>query len=429
MSKKLLLVSCLLVLSSAVCAATYTVREASGLPDGASVFDVNNYGQAAGLYTGADGRSRALRWVVDGAMVDLGQGYGVDINNYGQILVQSPAGSFVSNPDGTVLDLRSVISGQFYPQRINDLGWVTGYVLVSTGRYRGFVWSAEAGTMLLGLLAGDATGFAMDVNNRGQVAGYSLNSGQSYARPFLWSSESGLSELAPAPDATYSTPFRINDVGQIIGSGSGYLGYRSVLWNPDGSVVDLGIGEASDLNNLGQVIVSEYPGSYVLNPDGNWVELPQPLGALGIQAYGINDNGVAVGKTITASGMARATIWEPQTNPEVSVVTVSVDIRPNSINTKSKGPINCFIELPAGHALEDIDVASLRLEGVQPVRDSGVVGDDDGDGVPDLQVQFSREALCGVLQAGSNTVVLTGSLVGDTPISGEAVIEVVQKGK
>jgi len=428
-STKPLLVFCLLVLSSAVCATTYTVREAPGLPDGASLLDINNYGQAAGLFTDADGRSHAMRWSSDGTMVDLGQGYGVDINNAGQVLVQSSIGSFISNPDGTVLDLRSVISGQFYPQRINDYGWVAGYMLVSTGRYRGLVWSAEAGTVLLDLLVGDATGFAMDVNNLGQVVGYSLNSGQSCARPFLWSNGFGLIEIAPAPGATYSTPSRMNDAGQIIGSASGALGYRSVLWNPDGTVVDLGLGEVSDLNNSGQVVMREYPAAYLLNPDGSRTDLPVPDGAMGIQAYGINDYGVVVGKTVTGSGVVRATIWEPMAESS-PLVTAAVELTPNKINTKSKGPVNCFIELPAdGPTPQEIDFTSLRLAGVEPMRDRGALGDHDDDGIPDLMVQFSREELRGVLQVGANVVALVGNLVDGTQIFGEAEIEVVGRGK
>lgn len=430
MSRKPLLAVCLLVLSSAVCATTYTVREASGLPDGASLLDMNNYGQAAGLFTAADGQSHAMRWSPQGDYVDLGQGYGVDINNAGQVLVQSPTSSFISNLDGTILDLRSVISGQFYPQRMNDSGWVAGYSPYSAGRYRGFVWSIEAGTLVLPLPTGDATGFAMDVNNLGQVVGYSLNSGQSYARPFIWSSGTGLVALPPAPDATYSMPLRLNDVGQIIGSGSGYLGYRSVLWNPDGTVFDLGFGEAADLNNSGQVLMREYPASYLLNPDGSRTDLPMPDGAMGIVAYGINDQGVVVGKSILSTGVVRATIWEPQPDVQMVVITAVIDIQPNNINLKSKGNVSCFIELAAdGPALEDIDLASLRLEGIAPARDDAVFGDYDGDGIPDLMVRFSREALCGVLQPGSPTVTLSGSLVNGDELTGEDTIRVIAGGK
>jgi len=430
MSRKLLLAVCLLVLSSAVCATTYTIGEAFGLPDGASLFDINNSGQAAGLLMGADGRSHAMRWSLQGDYVDLGQGYGVDINNAGQVLVQNPTSSFISNLDGTILDLRSVIAGQIYPQRMNDLGWVAGYMLYSAGRYRGFVWSMEAGTVVLPIPTGDATGFAMDVNNLGQVVGYSLNSGQSYARPFIWSSGTGLVALPSAPDATYSMPLRLNDVGQIIGSGSGYLGYRSVLWNPDGTVSDLGFGEAADLNNAGQVLMREYPGSYVLNPDGSRAELPAPDGAMGIMAYGINDQGVVVGKSILNTGVVRATIWEPLPDVQVVVITAVIDVQPNTINLKSKGYVACFVELPAdGPIVEDIEFDSLRLGGVAPARGEGGFGDYDGDGIPDLMVRFSREALRSVLQPGSCLITLTGSFVNGDELTGEDTVKVIAGGK
>lgn len=415
-------------MSSALCATTYTVRDLSDLPDGAYLLDLDDYGQAAGLFTGADGRSHAVRCSLQGGYTDLGLAYGVDINNYGQVLVQSPISCFISNPDGTVLDLRPLLPTQSYPQRINDLGWVAGYMLYSTGRYRGFVWSSETGTIVLPLPIGDATGFAMDVNNAGQVAGYSLNSAQSYARASIWTSASGLIPMQSAPQATYSMPARLNDAGQAIGTGTGYLGYRSVLWNPDGTVFDLGFGEASDLNSAGQVLMREFPQSYVLDADSSRSDLPGPEGAMGVMAYGINNRGVVVGKIILGTGVARATVWEPKAD----AIKAVIDIQPNVINARSKGKgfLNCFIELPADGpaAVEEIDLASITLQGLAVDR-GGAIGDYDLDGIPDLMVKFSREQLRDQLQAGTNTVVLAGVLKDGTEITGEGVIEIVTGGK
>lgn len=429
MIRKLVPAVCLLVLSSVTCAATYTFCEPSALPDGAYLLDVNNHGEAFGVFVGSDGRWHTLRCSLQGEWVDLGPSYGLDINDLGRILSQGPASYLLSDPDGTVLDLGLLISGQSYPQRMNDSSWVAGYALYSVGRYRAFLWSAEAGTLLLPVPLGDVTAFAADVNNCGQVIGYSLDSAQSYARPFIWSGSTGLLELSPVPDATHAMPSRINDLGQIIGTATGYLGYRSVLWNTDGSVVDLGAGDVADLNNNGQVVIREYPLSYVLNPDGSRDDLPMPDGAMMTQAYGMNDQGVVVGKTITSDGRVRAAVWEKPGEAEATVIVAMIDIQPNKINLKSKGYIACFIEFPPdGPSPEDIQFASLKLAGIEPARDGGI-GDYDNDGIPDLMVQFSREALRGVLQPGLCTLALTGCLADGVEITGECTLSVISPGK
>jgi hypothetical protein len=71
-------------------------------------------------------------------------------------------------------------------------------------------------------------------------------------------------------------------------------------------------------------------------------------------------------------------------------------ITPKTLNLKSKGrAVTTFLELPAGLAPADIDLSTLRLEGVLPVviPPTPKAGDSDGDGHPDLMAKFSRQAL------------------------------------
>jgi uncharacterized membrane protein len=52
----------------------------------------------------------------------------------------------------------------------------------------------------------------------------------------------------------------INDQGQIAGTLENSLGYRAVMWNPDGSIIDLGVPQGLDssaanaINNNGQIV-------------------------------------------------------------------------------------------------------------------------------------------------------------------------------
>ena len=91
----------------------------------------------------------------------------------------------------------------------------------------------------------------------------------------------------------------------------------------------------------------------------------------------------------------------------------SLAVNPKNLNLKSQGRVvTTFLELPAGVAPVDIDLSSLRLEGVLPFMSPPTpkLGDGDGDGTPDLMVKFSRVDLINLLcETGRTTgdVVLT----------------------
>ena len=115
--------------------------------------------------------------------------------------------------------------------------------------------------------------------------------------------------------------------------------------------------------------------------------------------------------------------WRP-------VIEVTLDIKPDTLNPKSKGQyITACIELPAGRQIADIDIASLRLNAtIEPVAErQPQIGDYDADGIPDLMVKFDREALCGLLSAGEQTITLTGTFSDGADLMGEDTIRVLGK--
>ncbi len=75
------------------------------------------------------------------------------------------------------------------------------------------------------------------------------------------------------------------------------------------------------------------------------------------------------------------------------LIPAIIDIDPDTLNSKSNGEwITCYIELPEGHDVGDIDVFTMLLEYTIPVGPDALsaVGDYDADGIPDLMVKFSR---------------------------------------
>jgi hypothetical protein len=119
------------------------------------------------------------------------------------------------------------------------------------------------------------------------------------------------------------------------------------------------------------------------------------------------------------------------------VLNATIDIDPDTLNLKSRGRwITCYIELPEGYDVSDIDRATIMLNDTVPVDLfwvdkplESVVGDYDDDDVPDLMVKFSRAAVIEYL-LGQNiayrkvTLTATGELYDDTSFEGSDMIRV-----
>jgi parallel beta-helix repeat protein len=115
--------------------------------------------------------------------------------------------------------------------------------------------------------------------------------------------------------------------------------------------------------------------------------------------------------------------------PQAAMATVDID--PNTMNPKSHGKwITCYIELPVGYDVADIDISSLLLNGEVPAEGypSGIA-DHDGDGIPDLMVKFPRAEVQGVLDVGDDVEITITGKVGQDDLEGTDTIRVIDKGK
>ena len=123
--------------------------------------------------------------------------------------------------------------------------------------------------------------------------------------------------------------------------------------------------------------------------------------------------------------------------PTPPVITATIDIDPDTLNLKSKGRwITCYIELSEGYNVNDIDRATILLNGTIPVDPfwidkplESVIGDYDNDTLRDLMVKFSRKAvsefiLSKSIMYGNVTLTMTGELYDRTLFEGGDVIKV-----
>jgi hypothetical protein len=91
------------------------------------------------------------------------------------------------------------------------------------------------------------------------------------------------------------------------------------------------------------------------------------------------------------------------TSAPAATVAADVKILPASFNLRSNGRFTVFVTIDqAGHSASEVNQDSIRITQVNgialktpvaPVRHSGVIGDNDGDGRVDLMEKFDRKDL------------------------------------
>jgi probable HAF family extracellular repeat protein len=300
-----------------------------------SAYGINNSGQIVGGARTSSGAHHAFLYS-GGTMIDLGTLGGTasqarSINNHGQVVgyAENASGNphaFLFSGNGPMQDL-GTLGGVSIAYGINDSGDVVGY---STGSpsTRAFIYSGSGPMQSMGTLPNGSISTAFAINNNRQTVGYADSS--LLIRAFVCNRNGPLQDLGVLADRkTWATS--INDTGLI----AGYYQYSSVhegfLYNSNTGVVEsMGAEtEASDVNNLGQVVghLRSYVGGSsnhaMLYSDGKMQDLnsliPSSSGWGLNEAYAINDNGWIVGSG-GIGGRTHAFLLTPIPEPSTLVL-------------------------------------------------------------------------------------------------------------
>ena len=323
-----LLLSVLFSMTRINAAVNYSVTDLGTLGGNYSrATGINASGQVVGIAdTTAAGNNHGFLWS-SGSMHDLGTfggtlGNAQGINTSGQVVGDAYTGGNGSQrpflySGGLLTDLGS-LGGQ--PNHggaydINDIGQIVGYSPIDSTNYHAFLYFG--GTMQdLGTLSGGNSS-ANAINNLGQVAGVSGN------RAFLYSGVS-MQDLGTL-GGSYSYAFGINDAGHVTGN-SAIGGASHVFLFANGSMSDLGTlgrgGYAMGINNLDQIVGTYLPSTGNLNAnyaylysDGSMLDLNtliDPTSGWTIEeANAINDDGLIAGFGFNSSGEHHALLLTP----------------------------------------------------------------------------------------------------------------------
>jgi len=220
---------------------------------------------------------------------------GYQINDAGSAIgwadtVTGSEEAFAALPGGSLQTLSNLAPGSdSYAYGINGAGAIVGTSYIN-GQPHGTVWT---GSSVADLGAGV---YAMAINDAGAIVGSNGHAFELVNGTYR--------DLGVLPGGDSSAAYAINASGTAVGYGdlaSGLM--RAMVWNPDGTVVQLGTlgganSYATDINNSGEVIghaatASGYEHAFLAM--GGVIEDLGTLDGGSSYAYGINASGTIVG--------------------------------------------------------------------------------------------------------------------------------------
>ena len=197
---------------------------------------INDNGMVVGWANAADGLRRAFRWTAAGGLQDLGSAPGtwseaIDVNDAGQVLVRDQMlGAVIHSPSGQTQVIRRLDgTAGVTPVAMNSRGEVAGWMNVSGAR-RAIRWTPSAGLQDLGTLGGGRAE-ARDINEGGDVTGWSQIPNYVDERAFIWTPGGGMRELEATGNYFGIPPHVgtiINKNRQVAGTGRN----QAIRWAP-----------------------------------------------------------------------------------------------------------------------------------------------------------------------------------------------------
>ena len=240
-----------------------------GSSGSSSGFAINDDGVVVGYYDPSgfppNPPSQIFRYQrTTGTFSLLGESLGVDINDAGQVLARTPAGSIIVGG----VNLTSAYGGNsLSANAINAAGEVAVIAALPGGGSGSFIYKQGVFTPVLGF-------FAADLNDVGQVVGaFSENLGLfgNHSRVAMRERNGTLRTFAPLDILGNAGPNAINNFGQIVGTETRVVNNRTVR---TAFIIDKGVtrelstllppnsgwelsgtfGEANDINDRGEIV-------------------------------------------------------------------------------------------------------------------------------------------------------------------------------
>ncbi|HEY9801833.1 MAG TPA: DUF3466 family protein [Leptolyngbyaceae cyanobacterium] len=196
---------------------------------------------------------------------------------------------------------------------------------------------------------GYSLAIATDINDAGQIVGPGVSIGRTQSGGLLWSSN-GIIELDKQSNGNYYTsPQKINNLGQVVGSYYTPNRESAFLWSDSTGIFDLGIfpggnySKAQGINDMGQVVGfadtrnqtyrSNGTHAFLWSNNTGMIDLGTLPGGDYSEAYGINNLGQVVGTSNYTENFLHAFLWSSNTGMiDLGTLQNGEYSRANSIN-------------------------------------------------------------------------------------------------
>ncbi len=224
------------------------------------------------------------------------------------------------------LDLGTLGGGESQALDINDLGLVVGESRKAGGLVRPFLWTAQTGMVDLAETVAETVGVharAVKVNRNNQVLCETFNS--NLFRGLMWSPADGLLDIGSLDSENpFTQPQAMNEAGMVVGGTRDPAGrLRAFAWTPVGGMLDLGVpgdSVAWAVNNRGQVagyteqtfMLGVETRAFFWDP-GQGLHFLRPDGAPLSIATAVNNLGQVVGYAEFGGGYPHAFLWSLET--------------------------------------------------------------------------------------------------------------------
>jgi probable HAF family extracellular repeat protein len=252
---------------------------------------------AVGL--GSDGASAAGEGRY--AVVDLGEGAALAINELGHVVGVDEAGAFLWSAERGFLRLPPLRGDAgAIAHDVNDRDVAVGE---SDGKQTTAVRWSNGRVESLGRLPGDDHSAALGIDAAGRIVG---ESHEGVERAFLWTSADGMTDLGTLPGGRSSRAEDVSDAGTVVGAGDSSMGERGFRWTPE--------------RGMEKLPALRVPGTS--------------------HAVAENDAGVAVGWSFRQPelGIDRAVRWSPSGDIR-NLGVLSGDERSNAEDVNDRGEI------------------------------------------------------------------------------------------
>jgi len=225
---------------------------------------------------------------------------------------------------------------------INQLGQLVVSTSFVSQNLSAYLWTPEAPNSNLGYLAQIPLFSAAGINDRGQVAGVTMNG--TTGQPSLWSPNTANGAIGTAVNflgggaSDNFGVFDLNNFGQILGQ----LGGTGFLWTPSSpnastgnTTTDTRFNSGVALNDFGQAITqtSLFTPSTANGATGSFTAVPGLPGAASTQLQDINNNGTILGSSCMPSGTASQCnnhmfLWTPASPNGTTGATAEIPMPP-----------------------------------------------------------------------------------------------------